>query len=130
MLRGLVSFSSFLVDGTVILPSTETTLAAGRNSRAVCIVTGETFDSWITPLGQRITTSSTGRITVSMFGDTYTLNIHSITAQDGGQYRCQGSLNSRKFTLNVNCKYLTKGKSLGLLRCICIVYKVMGIPYR
>ena len=124
-MSGLISFSSFLVDGTVRLPFTERTIMAGRNSRAPCIVIGETFDSWITPSGQRITTSSIGRITVSVNSDTYTLNIHSITAQDGGQYRCQGSLNSRHFTLNINCKYPTKGNSLGVLRCI--VYKV-GVP--
>ncbi|XP_073255158.1 uncharacterized protein [Porites lutea] len=89
-------------DGTVRLPFTETINMAGRNSRVPCIVIGETFDSWITPSGQRITTSSIGRITVSVNSDTYTLNIHSISAQDGGQYRCQGSFNSRSFTLNIN----------------------------
>ena len=72
-----------------------------------CTVTGETFEYWITPLGQEITTSTVGRITVSVTGDTYTLKIDTVTAQDGGQYRCQGSSNSQIFTLNVNCKYLT-----------------------
>ena len=99
--------SSYLVDGTVTLPSTETTAGTGRNPKVACTVTGETFDSWITPSGQRITTSTTGRMEVTVTGDTYTLKIDSVTAQDGGVYRCQGSLNSRSFTLNVNCKYLT-----------------------
>ena len=99
--------SSYLVDGTVTLPSTETTTGTGRDPKVACTVTDETFDSWITPSGQRITTSATGRMTVSVTGDTYTLKIDSVTAQDGGVYRCQGSSNSRSFTLNVNCKYLT-----------------------
>ena len=73
-----------------------------------CIVTvGEAFVSWITPLGERITTSTAGRITVSESGDIYTLNIGSVTAQDGGQYRCQGSSHAKTFTLIVHCKYLT-----------------------
>ena len=99
--------SSYLVDGTVILPSTETIAGTGRYPKVACTVTGETFDSWITPSGQRITTSTTGRMTVTVKDDAYTLNIDSVTAQDGGVYQCQGSLNSRSFTLNVNCKYLT-----------------------
>ncbi|CAH3028072.1 unnamed protein product [Porites evermanni] len=100
MMRNLIGGK--FENGTVRLPFTETINMAGRNSRVPCIVIGETFDSWITPSGQRITTSSIGRITVSVNSDTYTLNIHSITAQDGGQYRCQGSFNSRSFTLNIN----------------------------
>ena len=99
--------SSYLVDGTVTLPSTETTAGTGRYPKVACTVTGETFVSWITPSGQRITTSTTGRMRVTVKDDAYTLNIDSVTAQDGGEYQCQGSSNSRSFTLNVNCKYLT-----------------------
>ena len=99
--------SSFLADGTVTLPSTEREFATGRDPKVACTVRGETFDSWVTPSGQRITNSTTGRITVTVTGDAYTLNIDSVTAQDGGEYRCQGSSNSQSFTLNVNCKYLT-----------------------
>ena len=99
--------SSYLVDGTVTLPSTEREYATGRDPEVACIVTGETFNSWITPSGQRITTSTPGRITVTVTGDAYTLKIDSVTAEDGGVYQCQGSLNSQSFTLNVNCKYLT-----------------------
>ena len=99
--------SSFLADGTVTLPFTEREYATGRDPKVACTVRGETFDSWVTPSGQRITNSTTGRITVTVTGDAYTLNIDSVTAQDGGEYRCQGSSNSQSFTLNVNCKYLT-----------------------
>ena len=98
--------SSFLVGGTVVVP-TELEFATGRDPKVACTVTGETFVSWLTPSGQTITTSTTGRIKVTKTGDAYTLNIDSVTAQDGGKYRCQGSLNSGVFTLNVNCKYLT-----------------------
>ena len=110
------------------MPFTEREYAAGRDPKVACTITGETFDSWVTPSGQKITTSTTGRITVVVTGYVYTLNIDSITAQDGGEYRCQGSLNSAIFTLYINCKYLAKGNSLGVLRCI--VYKVVGISYR
>ena len=99
--------SSFLVDGTVTLPSTEREYTTGRDPRVACTVSGETFDSWITPSGQRITNLTAGRITVTVTGDAYTLKIDSVTAQDGGVYRCQGSSNSQPFTLIVNCKYLT-----------------------
>ena len=99
--------SSFLVDGAVTLPSRELEFATGRDPKVPCTVTNQTFEYWITPSGQRITTSNTGRIKVTVAGDAYTLNIDSVTAQDGGQYQCHGSLNSESFTLNVNCKYLT-----------------------
>ncbi|CAH3162383.1 unnamed protein product [Porites evermanni] len=119
-------------DGTVTLPFTEREYATGRDPKVACSVTGETFVSWLTPSGQTITTSSTtGRITVTVTGDTYTLNIDSVTAQDGGEYRCQGSLNSGVFTLNVNYDVqdaVTLKQTLRMDQLGTLVLDVSGYP--
>ena len=74
--------------------------------------------AWVTPAKQarpgrpaipsvRIPASQTttvNRRKISVFGDTYELTIQDVIVDDGGEYICEGSVNSAVFTLEVDCK--------------------------
>jgi len=89
------------------------------------VVTGESFVAWVTPAkparpgkpaipSVRIPASQTtpvNRRKISVSGDTYELTIEDLIVDDGGEYICEGSVESKVFTLQVDCKsklYLLK----------------------
>ena len=84
----------------------------------LCTVTEETFVAWVTPAktarpGRPVIpsvnipasqTTTVNRRKILVFGDTYGLMIEDVIVDDGGEYICEGSLNSAVFTLQVDCK--------------------------
>ena len=108
----------YLVDGTVTLPTNRVIAQQDRNVPFSCVVTGEAFVAWVTPAkperpgrpaipSVRIPASQTtvvDRRRISVSGDTYELTIVDVTVDDGGEYICEGSVNSAVFTFQVDCK--------------------------
>ena len=107
-----------LVDGTVNLPTALVKAQQSRDLSFQCGVIGESFVAWVTPAkparpgkpaipSVRIPASQTtavNRRRISVSGDTYELTIEDLIADDGGEYICEGSVESKVFTLQVDCK--------------------------
>ena len=49
-------------------------------------------------------TTPVNRKSIAVSGDNYTLTIDDVIVDDGGDYTCEGSVNSAVFTLQVDCK--------------------------
>lgn len=89
-----------------------------RNVPFSCVVSGETFQAWVTPAkparpgrpaipSVRIPASQTtpvNRRKILVVDDTYELTINDVEVDDGGEYICEGSANSAVFTLQVDCE--------------------------
>lgn len=99
----------------------------------------EIFVAWVTPAkparpgrpaipSVRVPASQTtfvNRRKIAVSGDTYELTIEDVLVEDGGDYICEGSLSSRVFTLEVDCKSklcLLKLSSLSHISRILLVY--------
>ncbi|XP_020602436.1 neural cell adhesion molecule 1-like isoform X3 [Orbicella faveolata] len=103
-------------DGTVTLPTNTLKAQQGRDIPFQCVVTGESFVAWVTPAkparpgkpaipSVRIPASQTtpvNRRKISVSGDTYELTIEDLIVDDGGEYICEGSVESKVFTLQVD----------------------------
>ena len=93
------------------LPSPSQLFQQGRTYTINCQITGgETFVAWETPgiPSETITLDTKGRREVVQTGDNYGLKITDVIANDGGVYRCVGSLESKEFTANVDSKCFVK----------------------
>ena len=114
----LLSYLNCFIDGTVTLPTSTVKAQQERDVPFQCVVTGESFIAWVTPAkparpghpaipSARIPASQTtavNRRRISVSGDTYELTIEDLKVEDGGEYICEGSLESKVFTLQVDCK--------------------------
>jgi len=114
----LVFYLNCFIDGTVTLPTALVKGQQGRDLPFQCVVTGEDFLAWITPFkparpgrpaipSVRITASQTttvNRRRISVSGDTFELTIEDLIVDDGGEYICEGTVESKVFTLQVDCK--------------------------
>jgi len=108
----------YLVGGTVTLPTTTVKAQQGRTVSFQCVVIGESFVAWVTKAtparpgkpaipSVRIPASQTtavNRRRISVSGETYEITIEDLIADDGGDYICEGSVESKIFTLQVDCK--------------------------
>ena len=114
----LLFYLKCLLDGTVTLPTSTVKAQQGREVPLQCVVTGEGFVAWVTPAkparpgrpaipSVRIPASQTtavNRRRISVSGDSYELIIEDLIVDDGGEYICEGSIESKVFTLQIDCK--------------------------
>lgn len=114
VIGALCSMTVTRTDGTVTLPSQSFKIQQGRDFRISCEVIGEDFVHWQTPSKParpgvpavpsvnipETTTTGPKHITVS--GNTYQLVVQDVAVKDGGDYVCQGAVNSATITLEVD----------------------------
>ncbi|EDO48965.1 predicted protein [Nematostella vectensis] len=75
--------------------------APGERVTRVCQVSGEPFEGWYDPQGNKVT-AQVDHVYVERRGPYHVLIIDGVTAEDGGKYTCRGSFDSAQVGINVN----------------------------
>ena len=86
----------------------------GKTFRVVCTMKdGEDFVGWFDVKGNEVTARLNpdelmmDKYYVEESGNAYTLVIQNVAVADGGNYTCKGDRSESKFTLFIECKYLS-----------------------
>lgn len=110
----LVFFLIMLFTGAKVhLPFSTRTAQQKRTIKVRCTVTGEDFVAWETPSRAQwlnlTSQNATGRVRLQIKDNVneYILVIEDVSVGDGGVYTCKGFNQSKNFTLEVDCKYLS-----------------------
>lgn len=111
-----IQTSCSLTGAVLNLPFETRTAQQFRTIRIKCEVKGERFIAWETPSREasfglpaiesiNITLNQeSGRLRVQKNDHHYVLVIEDVKVDDGGNYTCRGSEESKSFTLEVDCK--------------------------
>ena len=90
----------FFLDSSAQILSDVEYIYKGSSVSAECLVTGDKFDGWYTPKGDRV--GNKGRIRIETFGEgDFHLVIDQVTVDDEGNYTCRCAQNNATYQLHI-----------------------------